>query len=340
MDIRTKKRLIQDNIFACKYGIYKGLSVGRTQKNFFNYNVNMAPPCEYCNVDVRNTHILDTAYSYLCKGFKPVILNIVSDEYNGGNIYQADGFSDELIFFRTNINQTTSGFNLYPVSGSEVTYAPIVHIIRNDNLQLLHPSQISKISVITASLKKNPKLIDGHINIDDYSISNQCMESIFQTAFKANHDVLILNDFGCISDNYPVDDVIDMINSCIYKYGHLFKYVVVSIHVVNQGTMSYFTRMNTKIIRPQIYLSEYMQSNTLEQGYVDHSLTQPTGMMSVQDNQSNQLNQLNPLNQPNQLNQPNPLNQLNPLNQQNEMFNLSLQLPRSPVSVQQPSQQN
>ena len=264
MDIRIKKNLIQQNIYACKFGIYRGIPISKTQKNFFTYNINIAPPYEYCNVEVNNAHIIDIAYQYFKYGYRPVILNIVSEDFIGDNMNSCEGYKDELIFIRTNINQTTNGFNLFPLK-TEVAYAPIVHIIRNDNMQLVPPNQLGKISVISASIKKNPQLVNNNINIDDYTTCSQLLETIFQTAYLGGNDVLILGDFGCITDNYPVDDIIDIMNGCIYKYGHLFKNITVSIYVTSQATMGYYSKFSEKIVRPQSYLNEYMQTNLLNQ---------------------------------------------------------------------------
>jgi hypothetical protein len=263
MDIRTKKNMISQNILFCKYKIYKTLPVGKTQKNFYNYNFNMAPPYEYCSVDVKPIHILDTAYEYVQNGCNPAILNLVTQEFSGDNINSCEGFRDELIFIRTNINQTINGFGLFPLTGTEVAYAPSVHIIRNDNMQLLHPNYVRKISVITAALKKDPPLINDNLNLDDYIATSQLLEVIFQTAHLGGNDVLILNDVGCITNGYPVDDIIDMINGCIYKYGHLFKHVVVSVHVFNQSAMGYYSKMEARLVRPQNFLNEYMQTNLI-----------------------------------------------------------------------------
>ena len=324
MDIRIKKHLISQNIYCCKFGMYKTLPIAKTQKNFFSYNLNIAPPYEYCTVEVKPTHILDTAYEYVRHGYKPAILNLVTSDFTGGNINSSEGFRDELIFIRTNINQTITGFNLFPLKGTEVAYAPIVHIIRNDNMQPLHPSQIYKLSVITASLKQDPLLISETINLDDYTSTSQLLETIFQTAHLGGNDVLILNDYGCISDNYPVADVIEIINGFIYKYGHLFKHVVISIYVATQADMGYYSKISDNIVRPQSFLNEYMQTNLISNQNQNQNINldlqypNPETLNAVNhiDNQMNTMMNMNPVNQ----NQINLMNQ----NQINQMANLNM----------------
>src|SRR5438093_189454 len=83
------------------------------------------------------------------------------------------------------------------------------------NLQLLHQSQVSRLSVITAAPKKSPPLVEGSLNTDDYSTTTQLIEAIFQTAYLGGNNVLVLGDFG-FADGYPVDDIVDIVNGCIY----------------------------------------------------------------------------------------------------------------------------
>src|SRR5438105_3048343 len=123
MDARSKKNLIQQNIYFCKFGAYRGLPILKTQKNFYSYNLNLPPPCEYCEVDVKTKHVLDTAYEYIQGGFKPAVVNIVSPEFTGENPNMFEGYRDEMFVFRTNINLTNNAFHLYPLKGTEVAYA-------------------------------------------------------------------------------------------------------------------------------------------------------------------------------------------------------------------------
>ena len=261
MDIRAKKQLVQQNIYNCKFGIYKNFQLGRTQKNFFSGNLNLAPPYEFCSVEVMGTHPIDTAYGYHTQGFHPAVFTLVTPEFPGDNINTWEGFKDDFFFLRTNINLSFNSFNLYPLKDSEVTYAPAVYVIRNGDMQFLEPSHVFKLSVIVGSLKPNPELIQGNLNLDSYANLIQLIETVFQTAYLGGNDVLILNDCGCLLDAYPVDDVIDVINGSIYKYGHLFKHVVVSIHVTSQSAMGYCSKIAHRIVRPQQLLNEYMQEN-------------------------------------------------------------------------------
>lgn len=258
-DFRIKKNMIRENILACKFGIYKNLTTVRSIKCFYNDNYNIAPPFEYATVEIKMQHPIDVAYSFLKIGFKPVIINFVSYEFTGGNIESNDGIKDEMMNIRTSFNKTINplnSLNLFPLKDSEVIYAPIVYIIRNSNLQLIYPTQVCNISMITAPIKKEPELMQNNLSTSDYILIKQTIETIFQTANAANNDVIILNDCGVISCNYPIDDIIDIINSCIYKYGHLFKFILIAIFANRQNAIGYCNKFDTSLIKPQTLLEE------------------------------------------------------------------------------------
>jgi hypothetical protein len=269
MDLRVKKYLVQQNIYNCKFGIYQNFPTLKSQKNFYNENFKLAPPYEYANVSIKTNHPIDVAYEFTKIGNKPVIINTVSPNFEGTNLDSCEGFKDPLINIRTSFNKTLNSFNLYPIKGTEVVYAPQVYIIRNESMQGIHPGQIGKISIITAPLDdeielkplKSSKIkSDMHFKFDDYIQTSQLMETIFQTALLGGNDTIIFNDFGCKTNNYPIDDIIDMFNSCIYKYGHMFKNIIIATAVSNQIDMGYTAKFNEKIIYPQKYIQEFINN--------------------------------------------------------------------------------
>ena len=343
MNKSMKRSLIDQNVQLCKIGMYKNLPIKKTLRNVYNECFHIDPPYEYAAVDVSQNHVLDVAYEFCVNGFKPVILNIVDPQYTGGNMTSTEGFKDEIIFVRTNINLTVLDYGLYPLKGTEVTYAPMVHVIRNNNnLHVLPPNQIFRISVISTSLIKCRKY--GELSdVEDYIKSNHLMEAIFQTAKIGGNDVLILNDFGCVSGEYSIDDVVYMINNSIYKYGHLFKHIIVAIHVNNDNAMGYYNKITNGIVRPQIYLNEYVQSNPQfycqnnpnnqninntnnDQNYIPENIVmgfQNNGDQNVFDPNLNHQN-VNPNNQYNKI-IPN-VNNLNNQIDQNKQFNPNLNM--------------
>jgi hypothetical protein len=258
MNQRLKKSLVQQNIYTCKYGIYKSLTVPKSQKNFFNDNFIIAPPYKYCDVHIISNHSLNIAYNYSSKGFTPVVINIVKPDFNASNLDACEGFKDELMNIRTNFNKTLNIFDLFPVHETATVYAPKVYVIRDDNMQNIHPSLLHKISMITCSLKNNPTLINNNLIPEEYQNLKKLIETIFQTAKLGNNDTIVLNDFGCMTDNYPIEDIIDIINICICKYGHLFKNIIIGIPIKDQSSHGFFNKFNTDLIKPQNYYNEYI----------------------------------------------------------------------------------
>lgn len=158
MDLRSKKKYIQENNYACKYGVYKNFSVMKSQKLFFNENFTISPPYEYANVIVNTKHPIDVAYEFTKIGNKPVVVNTITPEFSGTDLDSCDGFLDYLMNIRTSFRKTINSFNLFPIKETEVVYAPIVHVIRNDAMRLLHPAQVGKISMITVALESDLEL--------------------------------------------------------------------------------------------------------------------------------------------------------------------------------------
>ena len=259
IEIQFKKKMMEENIKECKFGVYRNLPNMGSIKCFYNENYNIAPVYEYCSVEVQKIHALDVAFQCIKNEYLPVVVNFVTYEFTGGNMQSGNGIRDELINIRTSFNKTnepTMNFNHYPLRDSEVVYTKICHIIRNSNLQLLYPNQVCKISLITAPIKKEIELINNNLTLSDYILMKTTMETIFQTASTHGNDVIILNDCGITMNNFPIDDIIRIINGCIYKYGHLFKYVIVAILATRQSEIAYCNKFNGDLIKPQALFYE------------------------------------------------------------------------------------
>ena len=272
MDLKQRKIFIQQNTYGCKFGIYQKLPIMKSQKNFYNENFNVAPPYEYCSVTVRHSHPIDIAYEFSQMGDKPVVVNTVSSDFNASNLDACEGFKDYNMNLRTSFVKTVNALNLFPLNGLEVVYAPRVYIIRDDVMNPIPVPNVGKMSMITVSLIDELKLQKKHFQIDDYVKVSQIIETIFQTAIIGGNDVLIFNDIGCKTNNYPVEDVVDIINGCIYKYGHMFKHVVIGLFVRNQAELGYNSYFNEHIIHPQKYIQEYINNERMLKDELQHEL--------------------------------------------------------------------
>lgn len=244
-----KKKYITDNMKFCEIGPLKNLIIGKSIKNNFNSNFSFSDTNTFSDVHVvQNLHPITIAKEYLLKKNNPIILNVVTREFDGNNIPSSQGMLDDMINVRTNFYKTVSGH--YPLRYSEVIYTPLVTVIRNENL-LINPNEFFRLNIITATPVSDPKLEDGILNLEDYIMTKETIENIFQTAAGTNHDILILNDFGCGSQKIPVGDIVDIFNICILNYGSLFKSIIFSITTkddIDEAIYAYFLK---NIIRPQ-----------------------------------------------------------------------------------------
>lgn len=254
MDNKLRKHYILETMNECTNGIYNSLPIDKSQKNFFNENFNIAPPVKYCDVEVIRFHAIDISYGMVKQGLKPLLINIVMPDFSGSNLEACTGIKDECIVLRTNFFKTINTFGLYPIDFLGVVYSPVVHIVRNDSMQFLEKSNVFNVSLATFSIKPEPEIKKELLVNNEYFIMKKTIETIFQTAISYGNDCIIFNDLGCISYNYPISDICLILNGCIYKYGHLFKKIIVAILLKTQSDMGYLNAFDNLLIKPQKFL--------------------------------------------------------------------------------------
>ena len=250
MDIRTKKFLVGQNIGACRYGQLKSLPLFLSLKNYYNSNFTLSEPTSFCDVYVKPMHSLLIAKEFANQNMNPVIVTTVTSEFTDTNITASEGMHDDIINIRTNFNRTLNAPNLYPIKGPMVVYAPCLTTIR-DETGNYNPQYMFKSGLMVASPLQDPVLTNNCMNLNDYFITKEIVETVFQTAILRNHDVLILTDFGCKHTKNPVKDIADIYNMCILKYGHMFKYIVIAINIMEQSDMAFYAYFSKEIIKPQ-----------------------------------------------------------------------------------------
>jgi hypothetical protein len=272
MDNRAKKFLVGQNIYYCKFGVFKNLPILPSLKLFYNSNFRIDPPVAYCSVEVKAVHPLIAAREYIQNGMKPAIINLVSHDFTGGNMDASEGMKDDIMNLRTNFHRTLNSLNLYPVNSGEVVYSPIVHAIRDEMINL-NPNTIFKFAMITASVNNCPEILGKSINFDDYCKIDETINTLFQVASN-NHDVLILTDFSCKTSKIPIDDIISIYNGCILKYGHLFKVISVAIPMQDKTDMSHCVKFSKDLIKPQEILAEISTSDKQDDSQIDNAILQ------------------------------------------------------------------
>lgn len=261
---RNKMKLVQENRYHCSHGRYKQMPNPKSLKSFYTENMNISPPYMYCNVDVSNKHPVDVAYEYRQKNSKTVIINTVFDDFAASNLDKCELMKDTTVMVRTNYVRTLmNNYDLFPLNAPDVIYAPHAYIIRSTDLVQVAPRNAIRTAIMTVPLKEHK----GDTTLEFYQLMSQVVDTIFQTAMKGEVDTIILNDLGTKTDGYDVSDLCRMINSSIFRYGHMFKNVIIALNVRTNhpSDMGYSNKFNELLIRPQNYYIEYIQQEQREQ---------------------------------------------------------------------------
>lgn len=248
---QIRKKYITDNMKFCELGPLKNLPLGKSIKNNYNSNFTILDTNSFTDVHIiQNIHPITIAKEYLIKNNNPIILNVITNEFNGENIPSSQGMLDDIINVRTNFYKSATGLGIYPLKYSDTIFTPSITVIRNENFEI-NPKEFFRINIITASCLIEPKLEDDMLNLDDYILTKETIENIFQTAINSNHDILILNDFGCKTFKMSISDIVDIYNICILNYGSLFKSIIFSINTNDDIDYAIYTYFLKNIIKPQ-----------------------------------------------------------------------------------------
>jgi hypothetical protein len=255
---RTKKYIITQNITVSKYTQYKDCLIGNTIKNSYNSRFPVGKSSSICNVFVLNEHSLEVVSEFCAKGFNagllnninPCIMHVVTNDFNGSTFEQMEGILDEPILLRTNYVNSVSKHNPYPIKEDETVYNRYITVIRQQqNMRAMPYNMLYRFGTITTMAPNKPKLIDEHKMIrNDFLKVLTTIETVFQTAIYYGHNLIVLTLFGHNEDNIPQEDVIKIYNSCIFKYGHNFKYVLVAIP---PDEKKLFELYRDNIVKPQ-----------------------------------------------------------------------------------------
>ena len=268
---KTKQMLINQNIAHSKFGMYAQCATGNCIKNHFSQNFNIGEVNNVCEVDVVNMHAVDTIKDYCQLGFNagfkdgwinPVSMCTVGDDFIGSNYPQSEGIRDDTYNIRTNYNTITKNNNPFPLKQNECVYNRFVTVIRNTKLESITDLQnLYRFGLISVAPINKPKLLDENRMHSADFIKTMCtVETIFQTAIAGSHNVLVLTPFGNTEDDIPQEDIVKIFNSCIFKYGHRFKKIIVAVPIW-YGTYM-FDLFNNEIVRPQLFEEEEQEIQT------------------------------------------------------------------------------
>lgn len=260
MDNNTKKNLFWQIKNLCSFGSLEKAPIKISQTCDFNELFSESPPQNnnICFVETLPCHSLSVAKKAFDSGYKPAVVNIVDISFNGGNMDIGEGIFDDIFHLSTNFYKTLNATKLYPIKNDRVVYAKLLLVIRDDNLNMLSKPYFT--SVITCSACSNIKKIDDRLSTTEYMNTQKTIECIFQTAFAAGHDMLILNDFLSSTGIYPYKDIVEIYNACILKYVSLFKFIVIAFPVKNKLHSKLMEYFSETIVKPQTILHEQTEN--------------------------------------------------------------------------------
>lgn len=270
MNSKIKKDIITQNNYICKVGYLQNKTFYNSVRNSYYENYDVGIPIQYCDVYILKAHPLTIAKEFYNCGINSVIVNMITENYSEGDVDKLDGVYDELLYLRTNFQCISKQNNNYfPPKENEVIYTPRVIVMRDEMLNL--NKDIFEVSFITSTLKSPSYKILNYIEETDISSSENIdedkvkkilsvdtyisvktkIETILQTAYNANKKVVIFNDLLSILNDIPIDDLIDILNSCILKYAHLFKELVFGLTIKTPQDNVIYDMCFDKIIKPQ-----------------------------------------------------------------------------------------
>jgi hypothetical protein len=113
--------------------------------------------------------------------------------------------------------------------------------------------------IIASPIYKPTLLSDSEMSSTDFLQTLATIESVFQTAIAGGHNVLLLTAFGNTEDEVPPEDIVEIYNMCIFKYGHRFKKIIIGIPLWCGEFL--FDLFNKNIVRPQNIVDSELNSN-------------------------------------------------------------------------------
>jgi uncharacterized protein (TIGR02452 family) len=155
-----------------------------------------------------------------------LVLNLASYTTSGGGVVTGALAQEEELYRRSNYHLANDE-KFYPIKMSEAIYSPIVHIIKDQQYQLLPIPYV--VSCLAVPAIKNPPLQKSRTGKDifrnhrHYQATKEKINMIFKIAIKHGHTDLVLGALGCGAYRNPPELIAEIFNLAIKKYGHYFE---------------------------------------------------------------------------------------------------------------------
>lgn len=268
MDNKSKKDIIMYNNYVCKYGFLINKTDYKTYKNIYTDSYKCGTASTFSDVYVFKLHPLIIAKEYIKNNMKPVIVNIIGEQFKDENINNVNEVYDEMLNLRSNFITITK-HNNDSIRENEALYTPNVIIMRDENLNIINDyftvSFITLLGIdnyefVYTKQKNNKKKL---FNMETYIKIKSSLELIFQTAHVSGSQVLIFGNLGCSKHKLPCDQLIDIINFCILKYGHLYKQICFCHDVKTPEENIIYNMFLENIIKPQNLVEDIDEQDEL-----------------------------------------------------------------------------
>ncbi|KAG0305786.1 hypothetical protein BGZ98_003577 [Dissophora globulifera] len=160
---------------------------------------------------------LDEALKLKRAGFRPIVLDMASREFPGGD-YKADGTTQEAgLFRRTNLHQCLDTeprrSEFYPLPSQGAVYCPNMVVLRKSSTEnndfMERPEWMSFLAM---SPLRNPPLVPNEANemiLGERAvvITKKKIQNMFRIALDNGHDAIVLSAFGCGRLRNPPESV-------------------------------------------------------------------------------------------------------------------------------------
>jgi hypothetical protein len=258
-----KHKCIVDNNKHIRIGNYKNvLNYGITTRSKFNENYEIPikmPECDVMVIHMNHLDILRTLSPTGLEAIKskaqyPVIMQPVHSSFDGKMFTHDNGLYNESLALKTDYYTVIhTNYKQLPLRDPEyVLYTQQINVIRDPEYNYLSYDNVYRTGVITASTTMDKDTIDVDgiecMTTSDYITISKVYENVFQTAISAHHNSVIIPMLSQ-EFNVPVNDQIRIINTCILKYSHCFKAIIISIPVYYDKM--YYEYFNEHIIKVQ-----------------------------------------------------------------------------------------
>lgn len=191
-------------------------------------------------VELENKTTISSVLDQVKEHKSITILNMANAWKIGGGWLNGAEAQEEYLFRRTDLSNTLLP-SLYPMLDDEIIYSPQICVIRDDNYNNL-PEMI-KIKCISVAAIKDPRIVHGELDIDDYLETYLKIKMIFHVAALAKSDCLILSALGCGAFHNPPEIIASIFAEHTSEYAGYFKKIVFAIKSIQDVNCEIFQQV-------------------------------------------------------------------------------------------------